>query len=175
LNIYGVDLSSGVGKPPEKPVVPEEPEKVVEAEDKVIKEADAAEDESEEENFIPEEFNPTMSSDEGDIEHDDGISKSRMMTSSTRYGYKTANDEHEDEDEDEVNGHAPSLGLFQKHFYIDVPAMTEEEKEEYEYLPGHFAVDRILAQRKDKRYNVLLQSGERIIVSLPLLHRHRES
>lgn len=50
-------------------------------------------------------------------------------------------------------------------FYIDIPRLTEEEKEQYEYLPGHFSVRKVLSQQRDKRYKVLLKSGESVIVS----------
>jgi hypothetical protein len=166
----GIDLSSWIGKPPEKPAIPEGPE------DEAMEDAEAEvaeddpEDVPEKETLTPEELKSATSSDVSDIIHDDGTSRSRATKISTRNGHELADDESEDKDVDEVNGQAPALGLFQKHFYIDVPAMTEEEKEQYEYLPGHFAVERVLAQREDKRYNVLLQSGERSIVSLPFFH-----
>jgi hypothetical protein len=164
----GIDLSSWIGRPPQKSAVPEEPE---ESEDDAMEdhEAEVAEDhpddDPEGETFAPEELSPATSSDKGDIIHDDGMSRLRATKSSTRNGDESADDDGEDEDE--VNGQAPAPSLFQKHFYIDVPVMTEEEKEQYVYLPGHFAVERVLARGKDKRCNVLLQSGERSIVCPP--------
>jgi hypothetical protein len=52
------------------------------------------------------------------------------------------------------------LPQFKRQFYIDVPPMDEEEKEQYEYLPGHFAVRNIISEPGSGRFNVRLESGE---------------
>jgi hypothetical protein len=52
------------------------------------------------------------------------------------------------------------LPQFQQKFYIDVPPMDKEEKELYEYLPGHFSVRSIISEPGSGRFIVRLESGE---------------
>ncbi|KEF62875.1 uncharacterized protein A1O9_00848 [Exophiala aquamarina CBS 119918] len=53
----------------------------------------------------------------------------------------------------------------QQAFYIDIPHLPDEEKEEYKYLPGHFVAEEILGQRGQARYTVRLESGEQIVLT----------
>lgn len=43
---------------------------------------------------------------------------------------------------------------------INPPDLSEDEREEFEHLPGHFAVRKILYAMPDRRYVVKLESGE---------------
>lgn len=69
------------------------------------------------------------------------------------------------EDEDSLIQVIPD---FQHKFFIDVPKLDEQEKEEYKHLPGHFSVQKIMSESRDDRYLVKLMSGERQMVSLVL-------
>ena len=155
----GIDLSSWVGKPPERPDTPEEPttgtpKQPVEVED-APDDALSAPDEQPH-------LSPSDESDIGDIMHDDG---NTSKTNGVRQWPAEESLSDEDDEEENFDDQTPLIGSFQKHFYIDVPSISETEKELYEYLPGHFAVDKVLSQGKDKRYMVQLQSGEQDIVS----------
>ncbi len=50
-------------------------------------------------------------------------------------------------------------------FYIDIPPLTDNE--DYEHLPGYFAVHRILREVTPGHYLVELRSGEVDLVSVP--------
>lgn len=71
-------------------------------------------------------------------------------------------DTFEDSDEGSVIEVIPR---FQHKFYIDVPRLEEDQKEQYEYLPGHFAVSKIMSEYRGQRYLVKLQSDEKQLVS----------
>lgn len=53
----------------------------------------------------------------------------------------------------------------QQGFYIDVPKLSKEEEDEYEYLPGHFSVRKVLSKLENERYLIQRKSDERDIVS----------
>jgi len=53
---------------------------------------------------------------------------------------------------------------FQHNFYVEVPSLSDEQKESYEYLPGHFSAKRILSRFRGNRYLVRLGSGETNLV-----------
>ena len=168
----GIDLSSWVGKPPEKAESPGEPE---EAEEDTIEvtatEHIEAETSARDISSAPDEqAEPSASegsSDFGDILHDEADPKKRGREDVVPKKTNDISSDAGDEDDDE----ALPIELFQKHLYIDVPKLSEEEKETYDYLPGHFSVKRVLYQQKDKRYVVRLESGEQDIVS-PLCGFH---
>jgi hypothetical protein len=71
----------------------------------------------------------------------------------------------EDSVSDEDGSVAKSIPRPQQQLYIDIPKLSEEEKEEYEYLPGHFSVQRIVSKLRGARYAIKLKSGESDIVS----------
>src|SRR4051812_39545717 len=50
-------------------------------------------------------------------------------------------------------------------FFIDIPQIPN--KDEYEYLPGHFTVDRVLSEYPQDGYLVKLRSGEVESVCVP--------
>jgi hypothetical protein len=54
----------------------------------------------------------------------------------------------------------------QNGVYIDVPEISDPD--EYEYLPGHHDVEKILSEYSQNRFLVKLASGERDLVSLLL-------
>ncbi len=63
----------------------------------------------------------------------------------------------------------PSRGLPSRtrtNYFIDVPEIPN--KDDYEHLPGHFTVDRVLAEYPRNKYLVKLGSGE---VELVGVHR----
>jgi hypothetical protein len=72
---------------------------------------------------------------------------------------------------DEDASLAAVTSRLQHNFYIDVPKLSEEEKQEYEYLPGHFSVRRVLSNLEGDQHIVELESGERDLVSLYLMSR----
>jgi hypothetical protein len=168
----GIDLSLWVGKPPEKANTPENPRFPAEGGIEVLvqKPVGAEEVEVEESeddtSFAPDEqagLSHSGESSGGDIVHENGSTNTKSHGGPALRFDTTPTEE--DGTEVDNDGDPPSLGLFQKHFYIDVPRLSEEEKQTYEYLPGHFTVERVLSQRKDKRYVVRLESGERDVVS----------
>jgi hypothetical protein len=53
----------------------------------------------------------------------------------------------------------------QNGFYIDIPSMDEDEKNGYEYLPGHDHADKILSEGAAGRFIVRLMSGDKKLVS----------
>ena len=71
-------------------------------------------------------------------------------------------DESDTDDLLEVTPH------FKHGFYIDVPAMDDEEKKEYKYLPGHFTAREIVWEGKDGYFTVKLLSDEIQRVGLPI-------
>ena len=167
-DMNGIDLTVWVGKPPERPNAPEQPQEA--AEDIVeVTTSEPFEDEDApgETSFAPEEQADLSASDEssdiGDIEHGDGTTKKRRRESYRPTAGEDISSNEEDEEEDEDL--PASIGMFQKHLFVDVPKLSEEEKETYEYLPGHFSVERVLYRQKDNRYVVRLESGEQDIVS----------
>lgn len=60
----------------------------------------------------------------------------------------------------------------QQGFFIEPPKLSEEEKEDYDFLPGHFSVERIISKIRHDKYMVKLKSGERDLVSVISLLLH---
>ena len=136
------DLSSWTGKPPEKSsqLVPRSPEVDISQSD---------------ESRGP---SPTQSSaSTGSLEEItyDGIPA--VKTTPVRPA-----DTFDDSEEGSVIEVVPR---FQHSFFIDVPSLEEDEKEKYEYLPGHFTVSKIMSEYRGNRYLVRLQSDEKQLVS----------
>lgn len=145
-----LDLSAWVGKPPERPT---------------DLEATIQEDEQGQLsplNYHSEASDPMSASSEsnasggaGDIlHHDDDISSNLQV--------QNADISDDDPSSQTVKNATPSK---QQDFYIDVPWLSDKEKEAYEYLPGHFTARKILSQRGSDRYMVMLESGERNVFS----------
>ncbi|OCT52869.1 chromodomain-helicase-DNA-binding protein [Cladophialophora carrionii] len=176
----GTDLSEWVGKPPENSRKPGGPE--VSAEDSIeavvqrpVNGEDIEVKEFEDDtSFAPDEQAGPSHSDEsdgGDILHDHEITNTKPHRGRVRSSDTSPSDQ--DATEVDYDEERPLVGLFQKRFYIDVPRLADEVKETYDYLPGHFVVERVLSQRKDKRYIVRLESGERDITgTCPLILSH---
>jgi hypothetical protein len=59
------------------------------------------------------------------------------------------------------------MSRFQHNFFINVPKIDDDEKEEFQHLPGHFTVKKILSEFSEDRYLVKLASGEKQLVSYP--------
>ena len=134
-----VDMSSWLGKPPEKSNNTEDDTE------------EDAEKTSSHHSQSPASnaHSSSDSDDDGDIEH--SPANNIQVTVS---------------DVESVRSPAPRL---QQDFYIDVPRLSKEEKDEYEYLPGHFSVRRVLSKLEDGRYLIKRKSGDRDLVSA-LLH-----
>ena len=71
----------------------------------------------------------------------------------------------QDEQDDDVESLIEVIHQLQHQFFIDIPVLDEDEEMEYKYLPGHFAVRRILSEFRGDRYLVKLMSDERQMVS----------
>jgi hypothetical protein len=67
-------------------------------------------------------------------------------------------------EEEQASQRSPSPKL-QNGFFVDIPKIPN--KDEYEHLPGHFTVDRILSEYSQDRYLVKLRSGEVELVRVP--------
>ena len=87
-------------------------------------------------------------------------------TQAARIQLTSSEDEEVDEDDDETA--LASLNQTTSNCYVQVPAMPHDA-EEYEYLPGHFKVKRVISELKGKRFLVKLQSGEVDLVSHSLI------
>ena len=82
----------------------------------------------------------------------------------------------EDEEDDEGDNETALASLNQaaSNCYVQVPPKPHDA-DEYEYLPGHFKVKRVISELKGKRFLVKLQSGEVDLVSHALLQAVRSS
>jgi hypothetical protein len=144
------DLSAWFGKPPNSPKVQENGEPADDTESGV---------ESSREKLSPEE---TEAADAGnsDIEQpqSDGEERDELVLSS----------------EDESFGGRTSR--LHNGFFIHIPRIPN--KDDYEHLPGHFTVDRVLSEYPGDKYLVKLGSGEIELVRVskfshfPFLHLH---
>ncbi|KAI1624979.1 adenosinetriphosphatase [Exophiala viscosa] len=132
-----VDISSWLGKPPEKSKNTEK-DTGEDAEETLSQQSKSP---------VGDAYSSSDSDDNGDIEH--SPENDIPVTVS-------------DEDEDSVRDTTSRL---QHNFYIDIPRLSREEKEAYEYLPGHFSVQRVLSKLEDGKYLIKRKSGERDLVS----------
>jgi hypothetical protein len=73
-----------------------------------------------------------------------------------------SDDEVDDQEEDDIE--ADSAHSAASNVYVQVPPLPDDE-EEYEYLPGHNRVKRVMSEYKGERFLVKLQSGEADLVS----------
>lgn len=121
---------------------------------------------------------------EEDLEEDAGSTASQHSQSTVHDDHLSSDsDEHSDIDHSNENtvqarvsttesapadDHGPVRSAVpprQQGFYIDVPKLSKEEEDEYEYLPGHFSVRKILSKLENERYLIQRKSDERGIVS----------
>ena len=72
--------------------------------------------------------------------------------------------EQDETDSEEASASGLSSRL-QNGFFIDIPEIPN--KDEYESLPGHFVVDRVLSEHLPDKYLVKLGSGEVELVRVP--------
>ena len=163
----GLDLSTWMGKPPEKEASNEQPEQSAEHAAAAVVNPPENEDVPSDISFSANEEKALSFSDEsdtgGDILHDDGTLN---KGADRNYHQQVPQDDASSGEQDEYEDEGPPIELFRRRCYIDVPKLSDRIKETYEYLPGHFSVARVLYQRKDNRYGVKLESGEESIVSL---------
>lgn len=134
------DITAWMGKPPEKPV-------------RVQPDGSPTSHRSTS-------FPPSDSSSAGEVNYDGTPVKKRRVP---------IHEEDSDEDLPREQGEedmAEVIPRFQQKFYIDIPKLDEEAKDQFDYLPGHFTVNRILSELSRDRYLVKLASGERQLVSL---------
>lgn len=144
------DLSAWTAKPPSKPVVDEEA-----ADNEEVPQANG--DARSDSNDSRRQSSPqpsVVSSIEGDINYDGTRAEVRFEEPSFP-GFQENEDSDSDDDVVEVST------LFRHGFYIDVPPLSDEEKQQYHHLPGHFEVDEILTEAKNGHFIVRLVSGEK--------------
>jgi hypothetical protein len=133
------DLSAWFGKPPTTLKVQQDGESAESAENSVG---------SGEEQSIPEEVEPADASD-SDMEQpqsEDGERPELALGS----------------EQDSFHGQVSRL---HNGFIIDIPKIPN--KDDYEHLPGHFTVDRVLSEHPRDKYLVKLASGEIELVRIP--------
>jgi len=68
------------------------------------------------------------------------------------------NDEYSDDPLQE------EIPYVQANCFVDVPKLSERQKEKYDYMVGHFTVSRILSEFRGGGYLVRLESGEKDLV-----------
>lgn len=132
------DVSAWLGKPSVAPKV----ELNEESTDGAQSGSDSGQEHS-----IPEEIQPA-DTDESDMEHPQADAGE-------------GDDLGPDLEGDSFSGRASTL---HKRFIIDIPKI--QNKDDYEHLPGHFMVDRVLSEYPRDQYLVKLASGEIELVCL---------
>jgi hypothetical protein len=145
------DLSNWFGKPPNSPKVQQ-----------IVEPAEGPEtgDESSQEQLSPEEMEAADTGN-SDIERPQSHTEERdeLPLSS--------------EDDGSSSGGESTL---HNEFFIDIPRISN--RDDYEHLPGHFTVDRVLSEYPRDRYLVKLGSGEIELVRIfrfsqfPFPHLH---
>ena len=133
------DLSAWLGKPPTTPNVQQN--------SKSAEDTEASSDSSKEPS-LPEEAETADVSDT-DIEPAQSEAEERDGLAS-------------EEEQSSQCGPSPRL---QNGFFVDIPKIPN--KDEYEHLPGHFTVDRVLSEYSHDGYLVKLRSGEVELVRAP--------
>lgn len=159
-----IDLSAWMGKPPAQAQPP----------------ADIAEGSEDEEAVQPqlpldpepprepaEASDSDGSSESGDILHEDSITAPSLIRA--QHPRESLPDDSDLEEDDRPRNNSSSV-LRKQNFYIDLPILSAEEKAQYEYLPGHFSVRKILLRHSTDKFIVKLGSGERTLVSLAVRH-----
>ncbi|KIX00677.1 uncharacterized protein Z518_09742 [Rhinocladiella mackenziei CBS 650.93] len=142
----GIDLSAWMGKAPEKL---KEPMEAVETTSS--QQSDSLDQRSD--------FSGWDGSNNGsDIVHDEGNVTNRVDRGETVCSRESSWDK-------QGNSVAIAIPHLKQDLYVDVPKLSEEEKDEYECLPGHFSAEKVLSQLQNNRYVVELGSGERDFVS----------
>lgn len=77
---------------------------------------------------------------------------------------------HDQEQDRDTHDIKDVLPRFQRDFYIDIPPLDQSEKEQFEYLPGHFEVGSIISEPRKGQFVVRLSSGEKKSVSSRLIY-----
>ena len=132
------DLSAWLGKPPTTPNVQQNSKSVEDAE---------VGSNSSNEPSLPEAETADLS--DSDVEQAQSEAEEQDSLSS---------------EEEQASQRGPSPKL-QNGFFVDIPKIPN--KDEYEHLPGHFTVNRVLSEYSQDRYLVKLRSGEVELVCVP--------
>ena len=138
------DLMSWMGKPPERSSQEASPERV---------------EQTNESDESPVEPSPPPSSSDSEVEE---ITFDGTPAVKSAPHQSMAEIEDEDDSTDSVIELVPQ---FAQRFYIDVPKLADQDKSQYDRLPGHDIVQRILSEYRGDRYLVKLESGEKELVS----------
>lgn len=156
------DLNAWLGKPPGKDAQGEE-DSISQLESSpappVSPSSSSANNESEVEDipFLPEEETIQISDDEeiedADVEMEDDIDELQRSDEDVP---EVRKQQIEAEIEEEPH-HAIAK---QDGLVIEVPELSEDEREQYEHIPGHFSVRKILYALPNHKYVVKLDSGE---------------
>src|SRR5947209_1238969 len=133
------DFSAWLGKPPTTPNVQQN--------SKSVEDADAGSDSSNEP-YLSEEAE-TVDLSDSDVEWAQSETEEQGSLVS-------------EEGQALQRGPSPKL---QNGLFVDIP--TIPNKDDYEHLPGHFTVDRVLSEYPQDRYLVKLRSGEVDLVCVP--------
>ncbi|KAK5216594.1 hypothetical protein LTR72_010517 [Exophiala xenobiotica] len=140
----GIDISSWLGKPPENEKADDDAAKETESQGSRGSEIESAVSA------------PSVTSSGDDIQH---IDENPIPISDDGPG------NHADEQSSEDELVTSIVTRIQQDLHVDVPKLSEEEKEGYEHLPGHYSVQKVLAKLKGDKYVVRLKNDEKDIVS----------
>jgi hypothetical protein len=140
----GIDISSWLGKPPENEKADDHAGKETESQGSRGSDIESAVSA------------PSVTSSGDDIQH---IDENPIPVSDDGHGSPA--DEHSSDDELVTS----IVTCIQQGLYVDVPKLSEEEKEGYEHLPGHYSVQKVLAKLKGDKYVVRLKNEEKDLVS----------
>jgi hypothetical protein len=143
------DLLAWVGKPPERPSN-DEP--------RTQREDDA----SDKSNREPSPQATDTSSSAEEVNFDGTFVKKSVPALNMR---DIEHSDEEERDKEEEGSLIEVVPDFQNRFYIDVPKLEEEEKHDFEHLPGHYTAQKIVSNFRGDRYLVKLMSGEKQLVS----------
>ena len=93
----------------------------------------------------------------GELGPEDPSNSDIIQSQSEAEQQDEADYEVEETEEEEASFRSPST-ILQNGFFIDLPEI--HNKDEYESLPGHFTVRRVISEHPHDKYLVKLGSGE---------------
>lgn len=107
--------------------------------------------------------NTNASSDLGDIFHDENPPapdlKPRVQNPQEAFS------DSSDLEEVPATRTVTTINPKKQTFYIDLPSLSDIDRDDYDYLPGHFTARKVLSQHSPNRYVIKLASGEKTLVS----------
>lgn len=103
------------------------------------------------------------SSDLGDIFHDENPPVSGLKARAQ--SPQDASSDSSDLEEIAAPRTATTINPKKQTFYIDLPSLSDIDRDDYDYLPGHFTARKVLSQHSPDRYVIKLASGEKTLVS----------